>query len=106
MYKVYDKANDITVEYADLEDFLYDAIDDEMMEEYYNEMDSEIEIFCFKFGIGTILRNCLSQERWNELINEHIDYEAEWLRDDLRSCGETDYYNWTSTDLTWIEDEE
>ena len=106
MYKVLDKRNEIEVEYNEIEDFLYDAIDDDMMEDYLNEMDREVEIFSFKFGIGKILRNCLDEDRWNSLINEHIEYEAEWIKDDLDACGETDYYDWVITDLDWKTNEE
>lgn len=95
MISVTNLSNPTVEYYDDTEDALRDIITDEMIDEIIDNIYYEpIKVLSFTFSSSEILRNCLSEDKWNELKNDIIKEEADYIADELVCEEEFDYWGY------------
>lgn len=106
MVVVKDTKINVTITYETVDEMVEDCVTDEIVEEWLNEIYGYQEVGSFKFGGGTILRNCLDESAWNDYVNDFIMSEVEFIEDQLAGNGECDWYDLYITDPNYAEEEE
>lgn len=92
-YYVYSSTDKETKEYSDLELFLEEIVDEDYLEELYNECCENINLpIVGKIGTGTILRKL---DRLWECLGDEIEYIYEDLTYQLERDDIVDFYGYT-----------
>lgn len=105
MYSVYDYGLKTTETYNYVEDILRDIITDDNVEDWINDMYPFADVEGFKFPVGTIYRHCGTKEFWNDIVEDFIRCESEWIEEELTSDGEWEGYGIKITDLDIMNEE-
>lgn len=76
-------------------DALHDIITDAMIDEFINNIwYKPIKIMSFDFTTSEVLRKCLPADKWNNLKDEIIVEEADYIEDEVDYSGEFDYWGY------------
>ena len=95
-----------TLEYAFIDDFMEDYVDDELVEEWLNEIYEPYQICGFSFSPGTIMRKCLGEDssEWERLREDFIQMESEYVEDELETSGGCDWYSFHIIDTDYVNE--
>lgn len=85
--------------YDDIEDGLYDLINDDDVEEWINEIYPQADVEGFKFNVGTIYRRCGNSDFWEAICDDYIRSEAEYIEEELE---ENESCDWNGFKITKI----
>lgn len=106
MFKVYNSIDKTELEYEYVEDILRDIVDDDDVEEWINEIYPPADVEGFKFQVGTIYRRCGSEEFWNDVVEDWIRSESDYIEDELWASGEYEGYGLRIVKLDFEKDED
>ena len=106
MFKVYNYIDKTEIEYEYVEDILSDIVDDDIVEDWINDIYPAADVEGFKFPVGTIYRKCGEGDFWNNIISDWIRSESEYIEDELWTSGEYEGYGMRIVNLNFKEDEE
>lgn len=73
-------------------DALRDIVDEDLVEEQLNEIYPQVDVEGIKFSVGTIYRRCGGENFWEACVEDYIQWEAEYIEDELTTSGEIDYW--------------
>ena len=83
------------VEYEFIEDFIRDAVTDDMVKEWLSEIYPEVKIEgLLSVPAGRFIRRCGGSDLWDDLTEDFIASEAEFIEDVLESDEECDWYDY------------
>lgn len=86
---------DTQVEYEFIEDFIRDAVTADMVEQWLTEIYSEVKIEgLLSIPAGRFIRKCGGSDLWDDLTEDFIACEAEFIEDVLESDEECDWYDY------------
>lgn len=90
--------------YDYIEDALRDIVDDDIVEERFNEIYPEVDVEGLSFPVGTIYRKCCSDSEWDSIVEEWISIERDYIYDELIQSGEIDYWGYKLIDPSYTPD--
>lgn len=112
MYRVKNLRNDEVKEFNYIEDFLESIRTDEIVIEWMNQISPSIEIpYIGEMSVGELIYkltngykgNADYQVDWDNVINDWLDIETDFLKSDLENPDEPIRYG--DYEVTFVEDE-
>ena len=93
MYKIIEPILGTEIEYSTIEEFVYDVITDDEIEEDINNSYEPIvlPLEAGEFKCGTVIRKMADGFTWRGIKADYVDYYVETIEDELDFLGSAEF---------------